>query len=148
MKVDRAGFTLIELIVVVIIIGILAAIAAPMMSGNTMKAKKAEAMAVLGTLVTAQQCFLTETGGTATCPTGTVGDSEEHLSGYIKPSDLDGKYFNHMTYSVSSTLYGTRTPVAADTRISPDPGLQAQTHNYWLILDENGDFVEADSRPW
>ncbi len=54
------GFTLVELLVVVVIIGILAAIALPSFLAQTAKAKQAEARSTLGSWVKAQKAFRTD----------------------------------------------------------------------------------------
>ena len=54
------GFTLVELLVVVVIIGILAAIALPSFLSQTAKAKQAEARSTLGSWVKAQKAFRTD----------------------------------------------------------------------------------------
>ena len=55
------GFTLIELLVVVLIIGILAAVALPQYTKAVEKSRAAEAMQVLGDLVTAEQIYYMST---------------------------------------------------------------------------------------
>lgn len=57
---NQKGFTLIELMIVVAIIGILAAIAIPNFRNYQMKAKTAEASANLGNIKTAQEAYLAE----------------------------------------------------------------------------------------
>lgn len=57
---NKKGFTLIELMIVVAIIGILAAIAIPNFMSYQCKAKQAEAKSVLGNLRTLQEAYFAE----------------------------------------------------------------------------------------
>ena len=61
-KSRMSGFTLVELMVVVIIIGILAAAAVPIYTAQTRRAKTSEALAGLGAIRSAERVYKTENG--------------------------------------------------------------------------------------
>lgn len=103
-SIDRKGFTLIELILVMVIIGVLAAISVPMMSKFSIRAKKSEALAALGTIRTAERCYYVENGFYA--ENVTDWSSAGPLSKYIEPGSLDGKYFTNKAYSTSTYSTG------------------------------------------
>jgi len=60
MEMNRKGFTLVEVLIVVIIIGILAAIGIPQFAANIEKAKGGEARAGLGFIQTAEKVHYAE----------------------------------------------------------------------------------------
>ncbi|MFH0926501.1 MAG: prepilin-type N-terminal cleavage/methylation domain-containing protein [bacterium] len=65
-ELSKKGFTLIELMIVVAIIGILATIAIPSFTRFSCKAKQSEAKANLGSIFTAEKAFHIEVGSYGT----------------------------------------------------------------------------------
>ncbi|MCX7704832.1 MAG: prepilin-type N-terminal cleavage/methylation domain-containing protein [bacterium] len=59
-KILKKGFTLVELMVVVIIVGILASVAVPIYRANIKKAMASEGAALLGSVLTAQRIYYAE----------------------------------------------------------------------------------------
>ena len=107
MQKSKAGFTLVELMVVAIIVAILAAVAIPLMMGNKDRAMATEAQAGLGTIRTAMQVYKAEYGGYPVHYSGQNMNTILTPSLTVKPGDLDGKYYKSDGYvcTVSSSNY-------------------------------------------
>jgi type IV pilus assembly protein PilA len=100
---NKKGFTLIELMIVVAIIGILAAIAIPNFMTYQCKAKQSEARRVLGAIRTAQEAYYAEKSTYAA------------NTGELKFSTKGGQEY---TYTISGASSSGYTAQAQDTDLN------------------------------
>jgi len=97
---NEKGFTLVELMIVIVIVGILAAVAVPIYQSNIKKAKMSECDAALGTVRTALRVYF---AGNSVYPTAAAGTAVTAVSGLdISAEDLNGKYFVASDYTLTS----------------------------------------------
>ncbi len=96
----NSGFSLVELMIVIVIIGVLAAVAVPIYNNNVMKAKMSEADAALGSIRTQLRVYYGENGSypTEASAVSVVGASWND----INTSELNGKYFVDSSYTYVS----------------------------------------------
>jgi len=113
----RKGFTLIELMVVILIVGILAAVAIPIMRGRVDAAKWTEGKSMMGTLATAIRAYAAEKGPSATL----FGDDLPTLTQLgFAAGDLTGTYFTATEYSWTSDYDPLDTPPVLTYTITVD----------------------------
>ena len=77
------GFTLIEMLIVILIIGILAAVGVPLYIGYTQDAKLAEGKALAGSVLTAMQACVQINPGSANCTIADVAGKVGLTSGGV-----------------------------------------------------------------
>ena len=99
MKPKSQGFTLIELMVVILIVGVLAAVAVPLMRGKIDQSKWSEANAAAGSIRTAVKTYFLETGDTVT---GNLSDAAVLQALHMQTADLTGTYFGPGDYVIDS----------------------------------------------
>lgn len=131
----KKAFTMVELVVAVLILGILAAVAIPMMRGRTEIAKWSEANASAGTIRTALRAYTAENGiAEAQKLAGTnLGSADTRSELGFAAGDLHGTYFEPDDYTIVSVSAGG----IATIQVTGDSKPESPSGTYQLDADGN-----------
>ncbi len=133
----KKGFTLIELMVVILIVSILAAVAIPIMRGRIDAAKWSEGKRMAGTVATALRTFAAEEGEDAALM-GTAFSSWNTDLGFAV-GELTGAYFSDADFTITDFVYGPPLEFTITVVTSAD---DAPSRPDGYTLDHNGDWTE------
>ncbi len=126
---SRKGFTLIELMVVVLIVAVLAAILIPMLTARLEAARWSEGKAGAGTIATAVRAMAAEFGNeTGALPTT--------VTAYVTANDLQGKYFTSTDYTFDAApvlVAGGPYPATYTIRVSKTDTVNFPSVQAWTL---------------
>ncbi len=97
--IERRGFTLIELMVVILIVGVLAAVAVPILRGRTRQAKWSEGAATAGAIRKSLRAYYAEDSIAAAAMIGSTVDAVQVTLGFTA-GDLTGRYFQASDFTI------------------------------------------------
>jgi prepilin-type N-terminal cleavage/methylation domain-containing protein len=132
---SRKALTLVELLVVIVIVGILAAVSIPIMHGRIDSAKWSEGKAIMGTVARALRAHVAEKGNDFT-PVPTL----DQLG--FAPGDLDGNYFTGGESGTNdfSWVISSNNPINFLITATAPPGIDSPSR---ITLDQAGNFTET-----
>ncbi|MHC4435268.1 MAG: prepilin-type N-terminal cleavage/methylation domain-containing protein [Planctomycetota bacterium] len=98
---DKRAFTLIEMMAVILVVGVLAAIAIPIVRGRTEQAKWSEGAATAGTIRQAIRAYHAQDSIAAAAMIGSTVDTIQGALGF-QSGDLTGRYFQADNFTIAN----------------------------------------------
>ncbi len=135
-KMRQGGFTLMELLIVVIIIGILVTLALPGFQRSMEVSRQAEARAMLGNIYQAERAFFAQQGSYAT---GVNANSNPLIAAI--PQENDNTQYFYYTVVNDATgflVQAFRKTTGGQQRTGRAPTWTGS--DYRIVVDANGDF--------
>ncbi|BDU49570.1 prepilin-type N-terminal cleavage/methylation domain-containing protein [Haliovirga abyssi] len=159
------GFTLVELMIVVAIIAILAAVAIPQMGNQIRKAKDSAALGSIGAIRTTVSVMMTDNGGVAPSNFGEVFNgitAANAQEGVAIASAIDTKTVKKFGYTAATTLAGINvgTGVTAATTYTTNGADYKATNGIHKIsialntadgsidIDQGGTNTDTKNKQW
>jgi prepilin-type N-terminal cleavage/methylation domain-containing protein len=139
----RKGFTLIELMVVLFIVGILSAVAIPYMRGRTDAAKWSEGKAMGGTVRTAIRAYFAEKSSSYNAYATDLTGKFAVFSGALgfATGDLNGRYFTDADFEISNVQVSNGNLQYTIT-IKPATQTDRPLTPSLMTLNQDGTFTE------
>ncbi|MDR1195038.1 MAG: prepilin-type N-terminal cleavage/methylation domain-containing protein [Endomicrobium sp.] len=142
---NKKGFTLVELIVVIVIVGILTIVSLPIYRGYTLKSKITEGRALAASIITAQRVYYAE------------NNTWYDISSWVDEDQIltvdarQNNYFKKIRSGVSSYYPNTISAEALSENENlivhqfwPLDMSQSATYPKWLITDSGGTVVSEE----
>jgi prepilin-type N-terminal cleavage/methylation domain-containing protein len=136
------GFTLVELMIVVIIVGILAAVAIPMYRGATDRAKASEAESALGAVRSAMRVYYAEHG---TYANASFTDGAQVTNGSVldlTDDDLLGRYFSSACYTFNGAPDSANYSIECDGS-SSTATKASEVSTIMRYIDQDGNITKS-----
>ena len=131
-EIDRSGFTLVELMVVIMVVAILAAVAVPILRGKNEASKWSEAAATAGTIRSVVRAAFAEDPATVGAWTNQAVTGVMSDLGFMA-GDFTGRYFDDSHFTIASVDANGNATITVTAPAGLTGTGQLDSANGWIL---------------